>query len=308
MQNGFIIIYFTMKKIKETRAYFITVPAQEEFENYRTSANRQLLLTMIYDENGNLLEDHKYDNWGKLLGKTVYRYDNQNNRILEETFDPEDNLEERTTFEFENNKPVKGYIHYLDDSKDEILFHYNQSGKLIMKEWISDEGEIDKTEQFVFSGDQLVLHKITEDGETILKNEFKRDENGNILEFTYDDKEDFYRQVNEFDSNGKLISSLKYNDEAKLTQNEQFTYDEHDNQIGIVRQTARGITKIHNTFTDGKISSSSEMEYNQEDKLIRQIDRYFDETGELTELRVYDTGWGQEPLKKYMIVYENDLY
>jgi hypothetical protein len=80
------------------------------------------------------------------------------------------------------------------------------------------------------------------------------------------------------------------------------------NQIGIVRQTARGITKIHNTFTDGKISSSSEMEYNQEDKLIRQIDRYFDQTGELTELRVYDTGWGQEPLKKYMIVYENDLY
>ncbi len=64
---------------------------------------------------------------------------------------------------------MKGYIHYLDDSKDEILFHYNQSGKLIMKEWISDEGEIDKTEQFVFSGDQLVLHKITEEGETILK-------------------------------------------------------------------------------------------------------------------------------------------
>jgi hypothetical protein len=31
-----------MKKIKETRAYFITVPAQEEFENYRTSAIKEI--------------------------------------------------------------------------------------------------------------------------------------------------------------------------------------------------------------------------------------------------------------------------
>jgi YD repeat-containing protein len=294
-----------MKRIKNTRAYFIHVPPEAEFEEFSNSEKRRLMMNLVYDENGNLLEDVKFDTSGEEGGRSIYRYDVKNRRISEETYDADGNLEEKLTFEYDaEGKVVKSYVHYLDDSKDTIAYQYNSDGKLTSKIWTNDEGETERIEKFVYNGDLLISEEMTEEGELVRKNVFEYDEKGKMTGADFSDEEEDYTTAHEYDDKGNLVKTLKYDADEKLIGKEVNYYDEHNNRIKVNSEQVKGKTELRMAYRENKMIASVEQEFSNTGQLQQQIERALDEDGNLLELRVFQTGAGQYPLRKYLVVYE----
>lgn len=298
-----------MKKIKSTRAYFIHVPPEAEFEEFRNSEKRRLMMNLVYDEHGNVLEDNKFDSSGDEGGKIIYRYDDKNRRIREETFDADGNLEEKLTFEYDADGNVaRSFVHYLDDSKDTIDYQYNSDGKLTSKIWKNDEGETERIEKFVYDGDLLISEEIIEEGEQVMKNVFAYDEQGKMTGAEFSNEEEDYTTAHDYDDNGNLVKVLKYDADEKLIGKEASAYDEHNNRIKVTIESVKGITELVMTYRENKMIASAEQEFSNTGLLQQQIERALDAEGNLLELRVFQTGAGQYPLRKYLVVYEYEHF
>jgi hypothetical protein len=95
-----------------------------------------------FDENGNILleETHLHD--GIVEHKASYRYDGEGHLVEELLLEEDDFVSEHRTMEFdEKGRLWKEQMHYLDESYDEIVYQYDEEGKLLQKETTDDEGE-----------------------------------------------------------------------------------------------------------------------------------------------------------------------
>ncbi len=117
-----------MKKIKETQVFYIAVPPEGDFDDYRDE-NRIAHQKMLFGQNENLLENIEYDEYGNESGKSVFKYDEEGRLIEKESYDEMGDREEKQSFEHdENGKLMRSFIHFLDDTTDTIEYRYNSKG------------------------------------------------------------------------------------------------------------------------------------------------------------------------------------
>lgn len=291
------------KKIKSRAVYRIDVPPEGAYEDFR-DAERITYSRIIYDENGNVLEDHKFDDFGQMTGKSVFGYDEHGKLISDQTYGETGELEEKLTFERdENGRVVREYVHYLDGTKDTITYEYDENWHLIGKTLRDEDGVIEREEKARYDGDRLISEEIFEEGELVKKSEFKYDTKGNVIEAKTLNEDEEATLVNEFDDHGNRIQYLKYDAGDNLVEKHQMKYD-NDNRLVEIREEDPFKQNTIEIGYDEKGNAVSQKEVNREGELGHELERDYDPFGNVTEVRASIAGQGQMPPRKYILVYE----
>jgi uncharacterized protein YuzE len=295
------------KKIQTLSILRIDVPPEGDFDDFRDKPPVTYSRSS-YDSFGNLLEDIKFNDYGEIIGKSVYQFDKNGKLISEETFDDSDELEEKITFDRdETGKITREFVHYLDDSKDTIEYHYDADGRLVKKQLIGEEGEIEREEIFIYENEFLMKEQTVEDGEVIKESAYEYDEKGNVIGLEMMNENEEFSIVSEFDENGNRIKFLRYDGNGKVIEKHLFAYDSKNNLIETIEETP--YKKVTTSVARDEAGNAVlQKEIGRDGKLNHEIERDFDESGNVTEVRSFVSGSGQRPDRKYILKHDYTFF
>jgi antitoxin component YwqK of YwqJK toxin-antitoxin module len=295
-----------MKRIVKQRSVFkINVPPEGEFEDY-LNGNRLDYGKTVFDENGNLIEEIKCDDGGHIIGVMKYTYNNKHQLIEEETMNELGEMEEKITYEPDDNGNIlKQHIHYMDETCDTLTYEY-ENDKLVRKVLTTDEGEVESEEIFVYNGDQLISEKKTEEGETVLKNVFTYDDQGNVVSAEVENNDETYTLENEYDEKGHRIKTLKRDEEGKLLEKSLMKYDDAGNLIEIIEEDRFKKNTILIIYDENN-NAIGQKEFNRHGLPNHEVERFYDGDGNVLQVRASIAGNDRQPAMKYILVYEYDF-
>ena len=294
------------KKIKIIKVFRIDVAPEGNFEDFR-DMDRISYSKTIYDENGNIAEEFKFDDFGEQIGKILYKHNSKGHLIGEETYNELDDLEEKISFERDDNGNIlKKFVHYLDDTVDTINYEYNEN-KLVRIVLIDEDGEIESDEKFAYEGDNLISQEKFEEGELVQKQSFIYDEKGNVTEANMLTDGEQVILVNEFDEKGNRIKTLKYDEDDKPIEKALMIYDEHGNMIEIVEEDPYKKNTIQISY-DENGNATGQKQLNRAGGTINEVNRDYDANGNLTEVRAVIMGQDQKPERKYILAYDYEYF
>jgi YD repeat-containing protein len=298
---------FFMKKIKKMQVFYIDVAPEGEFADFR-SKPRTAHQLQVFDEQENLLEEVKFDHFGNEIGKSVFAYNENGHLIAEETYDEFGNLEEKQTFKRDDKgKLLQSFVHYLDESVDAVDYAYNDNGRLIRKTLTNDDGEVESEDKVEYDGDLMIKEVSVEQGEVVKEHEFFYGDSDKPTEASIRNQDEAYRLVNDYDENGNLVKTLKYDTDDNLIEKHVMRYD---NENRLIEKTEEDQMK-KNTISidyDDKGHAVGQKEANSGGSLNHQVERDYNEDGRLEEIRAVLYGPGQVPERKYLLVYEYEYF
>jgi len=295
------------KKIKSLSIMRIDVAPEGEFEEFRDKPTVPYSQSR-YDTFGNLLEDIKFSDYGEITGKSVYHYDSKGLLLGEETYDDADELEEKISFERdEKGKITREFVHYLDESKDVIEYHYDTDGRLIKKLLLGEDGDIEREEIFSYENGLLITEQVIEDGETVKQGTYEYDEKGQVVGLEAMNEDGETSLVSEYDANGNRTKFLKYDDNGKLLEKNLYSYDDKNNLIETIEETP--YKKITTQITRDEAGNAiTQKEFNREGNLNHDVERDYDEFGNVTEVRSFVSGSAQRLDRKYILRYDYEFF
>ena len=295
------------KQIHTSRIIRIDLPSEAGFEEYRNKPGKEYSYNR-YNEAGNITELIRFNDYGDVIGRSVYHYDEKNLLKGEETFDEDGNLEEKISFDRdEKGRITHEYIHYLDDTKDTIHFAYNEDGKLIKKTTVTDDGETEREEVFEWDGEKLMSEEMIEEGETARKSVFDYDDEGNIISIDQEGADEDSHIENDYDEQGNRIKYLKYDADDNLVEKHLFTYDEKNRVIEIIEEDRTKKNKVQMVY-DENGNAIRQTETNRQGNINHDLERDYDEFGNVTEVRANLGGTPGNPERKYILVYEYEFF
>jgi YD repeat-containing protein len=296
-----------MKKIKKIQVYYIDVAPEGEFADFR-SKPRTAHQLQVFDQHENLLEEVKFDHFGNEIGKMVFTYNDNGHLIAEETFDEFGNLEEKQTFKRdEKGKLLQSLVHYLDESVDTVDYMYNDNGRLIRKIVTNDDGEIESEDKIEYDGDRMIKEVTVEQGEVIKEHEFSYGDSDKPTAAKIWNQDEAYRLVNDYDENGNLVKTLKYNADDTLIEKHVMRYDDKNRLIEKTEEDQMKKNTISIVYDDNGLAVGQK-ETNSGGLLNHQVERDYNEDGRLEEIRAVLYGPDQAPKRKYLLVYEYEYF
>ena len=262
----------------------------------QTEPTENLLTKEIfYDAHGNPIKDISYNPPGVVDQTIESKYDNQNRLIEEACFDGEEELLEKTFFEWDaNGKKIKEEKHYLDGSIDKTVFTYNSNGNLIEKLCKNDDDELEYKEEFKFEGKILVEYlRYNEDEEITEKKSFTINDNQLETEvhWTVEDDIETTKEYR-YDEEGNVEKELYYNAKKQLVKKVEY-------------QKYRGRFIEEFIEEDPYQKNTTKLEYDEKNNIILQeqfnrngeinhrVERTFDKDQRLTETMTYVNAKGQ---------------
>ncbi len=267
------------KKIKSTTLYKLdnSGPASESTED---QGGVKYSYTE-FNQNGQITTEIKYNINGDAEEKYIYKFDGDGKLIEEISYLTDDEVAEHKTYEYnETGKILHAFKHYADGSKDITEYSYNAAGMVTEKITKDEDGEIEERELLVYKDGNLETRELFESGKQTLKETFRFDEKGNLIENTSDSvDEGKTRFVHNYNEDGILEKTLNYNDKnelvgktvyelndaGKIVQlNEEnpfeksetkLVYDEHGNAVEQIETNALGevnnhIIRAYNEYND----------------------------------------------------------
>ncbi len=262
-----------------------------------------------FDENGNVVLEVRFNPDEELEDKYIYKYDNKNQLIEEIHYLSYKDIAEHKTYDIdEKGKIVKVYKHYNDGSKDTIEHRYNENDLLIEQLTIDSYEEIEAKNVYGYENENLILEEVYEYDELISKQSFSYDEKGNIIEenkWTEDDGN--LRRVNEYDKNDKLVKVLFYNKKEELAAKTEYSYNESGkiNEVTEEDQHGKNTTTIQ---YDDKGNAVEQVEINPNGDVNNKAIRKFNENNDVVETDVFIDLHGAGPNQEYVLRYEYDYY
>lgn len=271
------------RKIKVCNIVKIDVPPEAEHEDYRDFEIRIPYGKNIFDKNGNLIGEDRYDQGGTLISRMLYKYNHKNLLTVEESYDETGELQEKLVYDYdENGRILKKFVHYLDGTVDTITYKYigdNLSRKVLFNE----NGEKETEEQFSFNGDKMIKEEKFDYGKLIEKNEFKYDLNGNLIETIRFKDGKFSKVVNEYDGKRNRTRTFTYNKKDKLIGKSLYEFDEAGNRIVVQEEDRFRKNTVKMTYDEnGNVTSQVEM--NSDGGLNYEVFKKYDDESKLTEV------------------------
>lgn len=168
-----------------------------------------------YDKNGNLIAEYSYKDDGTIswVSSHVYEYDQDNNKLVQYSFDIDD----------------KRYIHYT--------WSYDNNGKVLDERCFKPDGTVDwwdsKTYKRDTNGNIIEKCDFHENGSIRKLTIRKYDSDKNLeTEFEYNDG-DILHMICEYDSDGRIMLEKIYNDDGSVSwsSSSTFEYDKNGNLI-----------------------------------------------------------------------------
>ncbi len=296
-----------MKKVKSQKIYRVDVAPESECEEYMDTEGVQHS-SAVYNENGHLLTDIKFDNYGQTTGTSVYKYDEKKFLIFEETLDEEGQTEEKVSWEVdENGKIQKKFVYYLDDTFDTIDYEYNEQGLLWRVIQKDEDGEEEYREEYDYKDGKRIAERYFEYGEKETENLYEFDENGRLTEVTLNNPDEEATLVNEYDDKGNRIKTLKYDAADKLIAKQLMTYDEQGRLSEMSEETPYKKNNIAIEL-DAAGNATRQTETDRKGQLVSEVEREYDADGNVLLVRATVAGLPGMPPRKYMLKHFYEFY
>ncbi len=295
-----------MKKVKSQKVYRIDVAPEAEFKDFKDAEGVQHS-SAVYNENGDLLTDIKFDNYGQTTGTSVYEYDDKGFLIFEETLDEEGQTEEKVSWEVDGNgKILKKFVHYLDDTIDTIHYEYNGEGLLVRVLQKDEDGEEEYREEYDYKDGKRIAERHFEYGEPTTENLYEYDENGHLTEVTLNSPGEEATLVNEYDDKGNRIKSLRYDASDKLIEKHLMTYDEKGQLTEMSEETPYKKNNVVMKL-DAAGNVIRQMETDRNDQLVSEVEREYDADGNVLFASA-TVGQPGMPPRKYILKYLYEFF
>jgi hypothetical protein len=296
-----------MKKVKSQKAFRIDVAPESEFEDFKDAEGVQHS-SAVYNENGHLLTDIKFDTFGQTTGTSVYKYNEKGFLIFEETLDEEGQTEEKVSWEVdENGKVLKKFVHYLDDTIDTIQYEYNEQGLLVRVLQKDEDGEEEHREEYEYQNDKRIAERHFEYGALETENHYEYDEDGRLTEVSANSPDEKATLVNEYDDKGNRIKTLKYSADDKLVEKHLMTYDEQGQLTEMSEETPYKKNTIVMEM-DAAGNATRQMETDRNGQLVSHVEREYDADGNVLFASATVAGQPGAPPRKYMLKYLYEFF
>lgn len=295
------------RQIKSSKCVRIDLPPEDEFEDYLNEEGRDYSFHRN-NEAGLVTELIRFNDYGDRTGKSLYFYDEKNLLSGEETYDEEENLEEKITFDRDaDGRIIREFIHYLDDSRDTIHYEYNSQGNVIRKVTMTEDNETEREEIFEWDDDKLLTEELIEEGETVKKSSYEYDDSGNLIAVEMENEDEESSVANEYDERGNRIKYLKYDSEGKLVEKHLFTYDEKNRVIEITEEDRIKKNTVQILY-DELGNAIRQTETNRDGGINHSLERDYDEDGNITIVRAAIGGTPERPARKYILSYRYEFF
>ena len=294
-------------KLKSTISYRATnIEGLDEEEILRLEKVYQ---KTSFDEKSNVLSEETITPDGILEHKAVYAYTAEG-QIREEILMEEDGfVSEHRTMEYNSEgKLISERLHYLDESYDETVFEYDSAGLLVSKITTDSDGEVTSKVFLTYENGRLVKEsEENEEGDVLLRNEFKFDEAGNLIEESVVGGAEEYTATHEYDADGHRKVSRKYNEEGHLIERYTYTRDEFGKLTDIKEETVSGIELMHMEYDEaGNVilqESTTESE-----EVVSRIERTYIASNLVNTSTVFIAGKGQRTPQHYRLRFDYEFW
>lgn len=291
------------KKIKSIAQYKEDfVP--EGLESDNILENRYLFSKTVYDEHGNVILDERYNPDGGLEETEEKNYDKEG-RLVESKNILHGEVAGHKSYEYEDGKIKRGFIHYVDGAKDTIEYEY-EAEKLKRKLFYDEDKELEKEVVYEREGNRLTEFTKDEDG-GILEEKVQVFEGDRLVEETYTDHFSgaSYQLTFKYDDQGREISSQRSDSEGALAESVEKTYDDNGNLIRIEDVENQRVVVMeyddqgNNTFQEERMNDGT---------VVSTITRSFDAQGLHIYSEVFLDGLGQQMSQRYNVYREYEFF
>ncbi|MFN2394219.1 MAG: hypothetical protein ABR597_00875 [Bacteroidales bacterium] len=265
----------------------------------------------LFNEDGKVTNEKQYNVRGELMQEYIYKY-NESGFLVEEILQEEDGMiAVHKTWDIDDKgKILREFHHYMDETYDTVTFYYDDQGKLIKKETIDPDGDLESIEQLTWDGDHITQMLMQDaDGDVLSEKKTRYDDKGNIIEVEeYDGSvDDLSKKEIEYYPSGNQKQVLTYNDAGQLVEKVQMKEDAEKRIVQIVEETTARKSTINFTF-DGKGNIIHQEEFNRNGELVGKVSRMYDENNRLVSSTVFIHGDGRGLSRNYTLRQEYVYY
>jgi len=127
---------------------------------------------------------------GDMLNKFIYSFNEKGNIIETNLYDPDDNLDGKYSYTYDNNKGNKTEMisYNPDGSKDEsCTYKYDSKGNMIEEVWYNTDGKLSKKYRYKYDekGNQIEMDRYEGRDSLICKDSYKFDDKGERIEWNH---------------------------------------------------------------------------------------------------------------------------
>ncbi|WP_417353225.1 RHS repeat domain-containing protein [Flavobacterium alkalisoli] len=253
-----IVQYMSGKPFMSTEYVWDKANNNTSIIKKNSGTETQLTRNEMTYENGNMVEELKYNGQDILMDKTVYLYDENGNVKEEHSYLKTETVQFKNINEYNENGKITSIVRYNKDNGIEYTTTYAYDGdNLIAKETTDGDGKVSSVNKYTFDKGNLIKeymydgydksenttehhydannHKIgtimRQDGKITYKAGYAYDDKGNISLITIaDDKETVIESKSykyEYDAKGNWTSKIiSINDKPSIIVERTFKYFE----------------------------------------------------------------------------------
>jgi YD repeat-containing protein len=255
-----------------------------------------------YDDAGHPVEVITFNLDGSVEHRYKYQYNSDGKVIDELLLEADNEVTEHRSMEYNSEGQLsKEYIHYLDETTDQLVFTYDKEGRLLSRRSIDSDGETGNYLVNVYDGKHLVSETEYDiAGEIITQRKIIYDEDAKITEEIFRTPEEDYQILYNYDENGIASVRRRYNADKHLTERNTFTYDTEGRLSESFDETTSGI-EITYTSYDSAGNIILQEEKTEDGELLSSIMRTYDELNRPFTTSVHSKRPGQQVPLHYRI-------
>jgi antitoxin component YwqK of YwqJK toxin-antitoxin module len=298
------------QKIKESLVYkkdlVLKSATDQELEEHEYLFSRT-----IYNEDGKVTSEKQYDNQGELVQDYIYTYNDKGYLIEEKLQEADGFVAVHKSFEVDDKgKVLKEFRHYMDETFDTVVFHYNEKGKLVNKETFDPDNDLESTEEFSYEGDRVNRHVVSDaDGDILSEKKTTYDDKGNAIKIEEFDGSvgESVKTVTEFHPSGNKKEVLTYNSADQLIEKVTLKEDAQGRIEQVVEESTSKKNTINFTY-DAKGNVVHQDEFDRNGEMIGKVNRVYDGNNNLVSSNVFIHGGGRGLSRNYTLRQEYVYY
>jgi len=286
-------------KMKVTRAIYRDAGFQPE-----NLVNELPHLDTIFDKQGRLLSEIRYDTYGETEAITEHQYDADGRLTLKQEFDNSGEFAEKIAFVYNNAGQLsERRIYYIDDTYDSEIYLYDENGLNTEIRTLDEDGQPESRVLKTYEDGKMtreVLLDAGDDEESSKQIQF--DNRGNPV------------AIEEWSADGNALTKIFYDETNEVIKRE--IYDEDGELSASWEKLAPG-----DTFSMAYLESSGEQDvryfirndaagneilrqaFDGDDNLLMEVVREYRTDGQLGCQKIHVTGYPEQAPQYYAYYY-----
>jgi YD repeat-containing protein len=291
------------------------IKSLKHYKQYAPDEENVLLYHHLLDANGNKLKEQTYAPDGELIEEKEYRYNEKGQLAEVKSHFVADEVIEIIQYEYDaEGKITKTHKRYGEQGDaDTTNYSYNEAGKLVEKRCENNDGEIEHSELWKYSGDLLMETNVKDgEGKILEYSKFSYTKEGILSEeLKYNpETEQELKILYDILLPGKTPDTTIYNKAGNIIQRTRHTFNEKQLLVKeITESVSNGIQKFTSEFqySENDLLLESKI-VDKNDNLISKIRYKYNEFNlPCEELHFEKTSSGDENLES-RIIFEYEYY